>query len=114
MQHLLPKRQRKTWQPRCQIFNHVGHQCSIANAGPVLFTNPMPLYWLVYRHNNQVSVVIEPVDSEFRSAPPILSTNLWEEMGGVGQDYYPSQGDRFRRRRDNRSLALGSLRSDGR
>ena len=21
---------------------------------------PMPLYWLVYRHNNQISVVIEP------------------------------------------------------
>ena len=23
----------------------------------------MPLYWLVYRHNNQISVVIEPAHS---------------------------------------------------
>jgi hypothetical protein len=26
-------------------------------------TAAMPLYWLVYRHNNQISVVIEPGDS---------------------------------------------------
>jgi hypothetical protein len=24
-----------------------------------LTADPMPLYWLVYRHNNQISVVIE-------------------------------------------------------
>ena len=32
----------------------------------------MPLYWLVYRHNNQISVVIEPgaslIHSRLRSA----------------------------------------------
>ena len=27
---------------------------------PAVPTDPMPLYWLVYRHNNQISVVIEP------------------------------------------------------
>ena len=25
----------------------------------------MPLYWLVYRHNNQICVVIEPAASAF-------------------------------------------------
>jgi hypothetical protein len=34
--------------------------------GWLLLTNPsqlMPLYWLCYRHNNQISVVIEPSHS---------------------------------------------------
>jgi hypothetical protein len=29
--------------------------------GPISFSPAMPLYWLCYRHNNQISVVIEPV-----------------------------------------------------
>jgi hypothetical protein len=33
----------------------------------------MPFYWLCYRHNNQISVVIEPAPSLGMRAAPLLA-----------------------------------------
>ena len=38
----------------------------------------MPLYWLVYRHNNQISVVIEP-------APSLIHARLRASIAGLDQ-----------------------------
>ena len=39
---------------------------------------PMPLYWLVYRHNNQISVVIEPGASPIHARMRAALANLGE------------------------------------
>jgi hypothetical protein len=43
----------------------------------------MPLYWLVYRHNNQISVVIEPgaslIHTRMRAALPNLDEGEFTE-----------------------------------
>src|SRR5262245_32659957 len=41
------------WPPHSRLH---GTLSGVATEGP----GPMPLYWLVYRHSNQISVVIEP------------------------------------------------------
>ena len=38
----------------------------------------MPLYWLCYRHNNQMSVVIEP-------APSLIHARLRASLDGLDQ-----------------------------
>ena len=38
----------------------------------------MPLYWLVYRHNNQISVVIEPGAS-------LIHARMSAGLGGIDQ-----------------------------
>jgi hypothetical protein len=38
----------------------------------------MPLYWLVYRHNNQVCVVIEP-------APSLIHARLRASLAGLDE-----------------------------
>jgi hypothetical protein len=38
----------------------------------------MPLYWLVYRHNNQISVVIEPGASIIHARMRAALTNMNE------------------------------------
>jgi hypothetical protein len=37
---------------------------------------PMPLYWLCYRHNNQISVVIEPGASLVHARMRVALANL--------------------------------------
>jgi hypothetical protein len=41
----------------------------------------MPLYWLCYRHNNQISVVVEP-------APSFIHARMRASLAGLdeGQD----------------------------
>jgi hypothetical protein len=38
----------------------------------------MPLYWLVYRHNNQISVVIEP-------APSLIHARIVAALAGLDE-----------------------------
>jgi diadenosine tetraphosphate (Ap4A) HIT family hydrolase len=49
--HLIPRRQGDVQDPRRREGRDTGQ-------GHLL--NLMPIYWLCYRHNNQISVVIEP------------------------------------------------------
>ena len=41
----------------------------------------MPLYWLVYRHNNQISVVIEPAAS-------LIHSRLRASIAGLDQEEF--------------------------
>jgi hypothetical protein len=51
----------------------------------------MPLYWLVYRHNNQISVVIEPgaslVHARMRSALAGLDEGEFTEGHGLDRKW---------------------------
>jgi hypothetical protein len=38
----------------------------------------MPLYWLCYRHNNQISVVIEP-------GPSVIHARMRAALAGLGR-----------------------------
>jgi hypothetical protein len=48
-----------------------------ASATDVL-TDRMPLYWLCYRHNNQISVVIEP-------APSLVHARMRASLKGLDE-----------------------------
>jgi hypothetical protein len=51
----------------------------------------MPLYWLCYRHNNQISLVIEPgaslIHARMRAALAELEEGL---LARWGNSYHPS------------------------
>src|SRR5262245_4579225 len=51
-----------------------GTLSGVATEGP----GPMPLYWLVYRHSNQISVVIEPEASLVHARMRAALANLGE------------------------------------
>jgi hypothetical protein len=65
----------------------------------------MPLCWLCYRHNNQISVVIEPgaslIHARMRAALVVDTASL------QATDPTARKTSRLHYRGDNRALALG-------
>ena len=57
----------------------------------------MPLFWLVYRHNNQISVVIEPAHSliyaRLRAAIDGLDEGEFTEGHELDRKWKVSEGD---------------------
>src|SRR5262249_26085754 len=53
---------------------------------------PMPLFWLCYRHNNQISVVIEP-------APSLIHARMRASLDGLDQGDFP-EGHELDRKRE--------------
>jgi hypothetical protein len=47
----------------------------------------MPLYWLCYRHNNQISVVIEPAAS-------LIHARMRASLGELGEGEFTEGHDR--------------------
>src|SRR5262249_25291993 len=81
----------------------------------------MPLYWLVYRHNNQISVVIEPgaslIHARMRASLDGLDEGDFTEAHELDRKWQVAQamvGRRLSQEEANRllaNLALGPDRS---
>jgi len=52
----------------------------------------MPLFWLCYRHDNQISVVIEPV-------PSLIHARMRASLGGLDQGDF-TEGHELDRKRE--------------
>ena len=62
----------------------------------------MPLYWLAYRHNNQISVVIEPAHS-------LIYARLRASLGGLDEGEF-TEGHELDRKWRVRPHPHGRLR----
>jgi hypothetical protein len=61
--------------------------------------SPMPLYWLCYRHNNQISVVIEPGAS-------IVDARLRASLHGLDEGTFTEGHELDRKRRVPKAMLL--------